>query len=141
VARGAWWRGAASALIAEVEDRALAGEAVGLLLSARRERLLERSQHPSPRRPVESSAPHLTSDSSARLFTTCGSTRSVKSQIDVNGPPPLRAAIIERTAPSPTFFTAFSPKRILPSTTAKSVRDEFTSGGSTSIPSSSQALT
>ena len=37
--------------------------------------------------PVESSAPHLTSDSSARLFTTCGSTRSVKSQIVANGPP------------------------------------------------------
>ena len=31
------------------------------------------------------SAPHLTSDSSARLFTTDGSTRSVKSQSDSNG--------------------------------------------------------
>ncbi len=35
---------------------------------------------------MESNAPHLTSDSSARLFTTCGSTRSVKSQIVVKGP-------------------------------------------------------
>ena len=94
-----------------------------------------------PRPPVESSAPHLTSDSSARLFTTCGSTRSVKSQIDVNGPPSSRARMIARVAASPTFLTAFSPKRILPSTTAKSVCDSFTSGGSTSIPSSWQALT
>jgi hypothetical protein len=46
-----------------------------------------------------------------------------------------------RAADSPTFFTAVSPKRILPSTTAKSGCDELTSGGSTSIPSSSQALT
>ena len=38
------------------------------------------------------SAPHLTSDSSARLLTTDGSTRSVKSQIDSNGPPSSRAA-------------------------------------------------
>ena len=73
--------------------------------------------------PVESSAPHLTSDSSARLFTTCGSTRSQKSQIDSNGPPSSRAATIARTAVSPTFLTAFSPKRIFPSTTAKSAAE------------------
>jgi hypothetical protein len=96
-----------------------------------------------PRRvaPVESSAPHFTSDSSARLFTSCGSTRSQKSQMDVKCPPSSRAAIIERTAPSPTFFTAFRPKRIFSSTTAKSCAEEFTSGGSTSSPSSSQAAT
>ena len=91
--------------------------------------------------PVESSAPHLTSDSSARLLTTCGSTRSVKSQIVVNGPPSLRAAMIARAALSPTFLTALRPKRILPSTTAKSVADSFTSGGSTLIPISSHAFT
>ena len=91
--------------------------------------------------PVESSAPALTSDSSARLFDTCGSTRSVKSQIDSNGPPSARARTISRHADSPTFFTAFSPKRIFPSTTAKSICDVFTSGGSTSMPSSSHALT
>ena len=51
--------------------------------------------------------------------------------------PPLRA----RAAPSPTFFTAFRPKRIFPSTTAKSACDAFTSGGSTSIPISSHAAT
>ena len=48
--------------------------------------------------PVESSAPHLTSDSSERLFTTCGSTRSVKSQIEANGPPSSRAATIRCAA-------------------------------------------
>ncbi len=35
-----------------------------------------------------SKAPHLTSASSARLLTTCGSTRSVKSQIEAKGRPP-----------------------------------------------------
>ena len=91
--------------------------------------------------PVESSAPHLTSDSSERLLTTCGSTRSVNSQIDANGPPSSRAATMRCAAVSPTFFTAFRPKRIFPSTTAKSTADELTSGGSTSIPISSHALT
>ena len=46
------------------------------------ERLLEHGEHAEPAAPIESGAPHLTSDSSARLLTTCGSTRSVKSQID-----------------------------------------------------------
>ena len=83
----------------------------------------------------------MTSASSERLFTTCGSTRSAKSQIDSNGPPSSRAATIERAAVSPTALTAFRPKRIFPSTTAKSVCEVLTSGGSTSIPSSSQAFT
>ena len=87
------------------------------------------------------SAPHLTSDSSARLLTTEESTRSVKSQSDSNGPPSSRALMIVRQASSPTPLTALSPKRILPSTTAKSICDSLTSGGSTSIPSSWQALT
>ena len=85
-----------------------------------------------PRRvaPVESSAPHFTKDSRARLFTSCGSTRSQKSQMEVKCPPSSRAAMIDRTAPSPTFLTAFRPKRIFASTTAKSCAEEFTSGGS-----------
>ena len=91
--------------------------------------------------PVESSAPHLTSASSERLFTTCGSARSVKSQIDSNSPPSSRARMIARAADSPTDLTAFRPKRIFPSTTAKSVCEVLTSGGSTSIPSSSHAFT
>jgi hypothetical protein len=65
----------------------------------------------------------------------------VKSQIEANGPPSSRAATIARHVASPTFFTALSPKRIFPSTTAKSTCDSFTSGGSTSIPSSSHAAT
>ena len=42
---------------------------------------------------VPGSAPHLTSASRTRLFDTDASTRSVKSQIDSNGPPSSRAAI------------------------------------------------
>jgi hypothetical protein len=76
----------------------------------------------------------LISDSSARLFATVGSTRSVKSHSDVNASPFSRAATIARAAVSPTFFTAFRPKRIFPSTTAKSHCEKLTSGGSTSIP-------
>ena len=91
--------------------------------------------------PVESNAPDLTSDSTARLFATWGSTRSVKSQIDVKLPPSSRARTIARHADSPTFFTALRPKRIFPSTTAKSIIDVFTSGGSTSIARSWHALT
>ena len=90
---------------------------------------------------MESSPPHLINDSSARLFATVGSTRSVKSHSDVNGPCSARAATIIRAAVSPTFFTALSPNRILPPTTAKSQSDSFTSGGSTSMPMSWQALT
>jgi hypothetical protein len=49
--------------------------------------------------------------------------------------------MIARAAASPTPLTAFSPKRIWPSTTAKSHSDELTSGGSTSMPISRQAFT
>jgi hypothetical protein len=74
------------------------------------------------------------------LFTICGSTRSARSQTDVKEPSE-RALTMARAAESPTFLTAFSPKRIAPSTTAKSHADSFTSGGSTSIPISRQAAT
>ena len=46
----------------------------------------------------ESSAPHLTSDSIAFLFTARQSTRRQKSQIELNGPPSSRAATIASTA-------------------------------------------
>ena len=59
----------------------------------------------------------------------------------MNGPPSSRAAMIASTAGRPTFFTASRPKRMLPSTTLKSCPDSFTSGGSTSIPMSSQRET
>jgi hypothetical protein len=62
--------------IAEIEDRGLAEQPVLLLTWS----------IPLREAPVESSAPQLTSDSRARLFATAGSTRSVKFQIDVNGP-------------------------------------------------------
>ena len=65
----------------------------------------------------------------------------MSSKIDANAPPSARARTIASAAVSPTFFTAFSPKRILPSTTAKSVCEKFTSGGSTSIPISRHELT
>ena len=75
------------------------------------------------------------------MFTARQSTRSQKSQIDVNGPPDSRAAMIASTAAPPTPFTASSPKRMLPPMTTKSWPDSFTSGGSTSMPISSQRET
>ena len=95
-----------------------------------------------PRRvaPVESSAPQQIRLSSMPLFSTEASTRSQKSQIEVNGAA-SRPAMIARTAPSPTFFTAVRPKRMRPSTTAKSAWLELTSGGSTSMPIDSHSDT
>ncbi len=90
--------------------------------------------------PVESSAPHLIRHSIARLFTARASTRSQKSQIEEK-PPSSRARRIASTAEWPTFLTASRPKRIAFSETTKPWSDELTSGGSTSIPISSQRLT
>jgi hypothetical protein len=87
---------------------------------------------------VESSAPQRMSDSIAFLLTARQSTRSQKSHSDVNGPPSSRARMIASTAAAPTFLTASSPKRMLPSETTKSCPDWLTSGGSTSMPISSQ---
>jgi hypothetical protein len=82
----------------------------------------------------------LTRHSIARLFTARPSTRSQKSQIERNGPS-SRAAMIACTAAWPTFLTASSPKRIeLPETT-KPWSEALTSGGSTSMPISSQRFT
>src|SRR5437764_9190514 len=96
-----------------------------------------------PRResPVESRAPHLTTHSTARLFTARASARSQKSQIETNGPPPARAWMIASTAACPTFLTASRPKRIDLPLTTKPWSEELTSGGRTSIPTSSQRLT
>ena len=77
----------------------------------------------------------------ARLLTARASTRSQKSQIDENGPPLSRAPMIASTAWWPTFLTASSPKRIDLPLTTNPWSDELTSGGSTSIPISSQRLT
>ena len=97
----------------------------------------------------------MTSDSIALRFTARQSTRSQRSQIERNGPLSSLAAMIASTAADPTFFTASSPKRIVPRVagrsacgavdspgeTAKSCPDSFTSGGSTSMPISSQRET
>ena len=48
--------------------------------------------------PVEPNAPHLMSASIAFLFTVRQSTRAQKSQIEANGPPASRAALIALTA-------------------------------------------
>ena len=96
-----------------------------------------------PRRvaPVESSAPHFTSDSIAFLLTARESTRRQKSQIEVKRPSSSRARMIASTAAEPTFLTASSPKRMQPSATTKPWSDTLTSGGRTSMPISSQRET
>src|SRR5215203_5510394 len=103
-------------LAAEVEDRALAEQPVGLLAPAPRECVVDHLEHPAPRR--------------ARRVQRAALDERLS-----------RAATIAAAAASPTFFTALSPKRIFPSTTAKSRWDEFTSGGSTAISISAQAFT
>ena len=90
---------------------------------------------------MESSAPHLTRHSIARLFTARQSTRSQKFQIDVNSPSSSRARRIAVTAAWPTFFTASRPNRMDFPETTKLWSDSFTSGGRTSIPISSQRFT
>ena len=95
-----------------------------------------------PRRvaPVESNAPQAIRLSTMPRFSTAMSTRSQKSQIESNGRS-LRAAMIARTAPSPTRLTAARPKRMRPSTTAKSDWLELASGGRTSTPMSAHSPT
>ncbi len=92
--------------------------------------------------PVESSAPHLTSDSIAFLFTARQSTRSQKSQIELERPALLargdhrvdrgRAHVLDRVE---------AEADACPRLTTKSWPDSLTSGGSTSIPISSQRET
>ena len=76
----------------------------------------------------------------ARLLTARQSTRSQKSQSESNGRS-SRALRIASTAEWPTFLTASRPKRILLPETTKPWSEMLTSGGSTSIPISSQRLT
>ena len=94
--------------------------------------------------PVESSAPHLTSASIAFLFTARQSTRRQKSQIEVKRPALLarradrvdrrRAHVLDRVEPEADVAAALPA----PCETTKSCPDSFTSGGSTSMPISSQ---
>ena len=90
---------------------------------------------------MESRAPHLTRHSTARLLTARESTRSQKSQSELNSPPSALASRIAWTAAWPTFLTASRPKRMLLPETTKPWSEALTSGGSTSIPISSQRLT
>ena len=127
---------------AEVEDRALARQTVGLLAPASAERLLEDvPASPSRAAPVESSAPHLTRVSSARLLTTCGSTRSQKSQIDANGPSASRRGENRPDGVLPDVLHGVEAEADFSFDHAKSAAEKLTSGGSTSIPISSQAAT
>ena len=64
-------------------------------------------------------APALIRPSKVRLLTLCRSTRRQKSKKDVNGPTSLRLAMMDSTAPSPTFLIAAMPNRMAPPTTAK----------------------
>ena len=73
------------------------------------------------RGPKSSIAPHLTSASMTRLLTVRRSTRPQKSSSDLNGPFFSRSATTASTAPSPTFLTAASPKR-MPRSNASAVR-------------------
>src|SRR3954467_2652964 len=90
---------------------------------------------------VESNAPHLMRHSTARLLTARVSTRSQKSHNEVKSPSPERASRIAWTATWPTFLTASRPKRMQLPETTKPWSEVLTSGGSTSIPISSQRLT
>jgi len=83
----------------------------------------------------------LISASIAFLLTARTSTRRQKSHSEANGPPSSRAPTIASTAAEPTFLTASRPKRMLLSWTSKLWLDSLTSGGSTSMPMSSQQET
>ena len=80
-------------------------------------------------------APHLISDSITRLLTVCRSWRRQNSSSEVYAPLVPRSRTICSTAPSPTFLTAPSPKRMPPDSTRNSSSDALTSGGSTLTPS------
>ncbi len=90
---------------------------------------------------MESMAPDLSRLSMALWLTMPRSTRSQKSNRLWNGPSFSRASRMLRMAFSPTFLTAFSPKRMRPSTPRKSSTDSLMSGGSTSMPISLATLT
>ena len=80
------------------------------------------------------SAPTLASDSSTLRLASRTSTREQKSVSDRNSPPLSRASMIDSIAPSPTFLTASSPKRIESPSTVNPSPERWTSGGRTSIP-------
>ena len=90
--------------------------------------------------PNESQAPAAISDSSTRLLPSRRSIRPTRSGSSRNRPA-ARAAMIDSMAPLPTLRTAPSPNRIRCSPTTVNLKpDSFTSGGSTSRPSSRASL-
>src|SRR4029450_3899287 len=108
-------------------------------------RSVERGQHPHPARAgrVERSALHERLERSlvrgSRIDSLAevpdrGERPALVARADDRARrrarPRSRGRMIAPAAGSPTFFTAESPKRIFPSTTAKSSWDVFTSGGS-----------
>ena len=121
----------AAARPAEVEDRALPERPVGLL------------RLPAPSACSSTSSIALARAGRARAALDERLERALVHELRVDAlgevpdrreRPALGARGDDRAAAdSPTFLTAFRPKRILPSTTAKSTCDSFTSGGSTSI--------
>ena len=67
--------------------------------------------------------------------------RSHRSTSERYGPPACRPAMMESIAPAPTFLIAPSPNRMRRSPTTVNLKpDSFTSGGSTSRPSSRASL-
>ena len=80
------------------------------------------------------SAPTLMSDSSTLRFARRTSTREHRSVRLRNSPSASRESMIDWMAPSPTFFTARSPKRMASPSTVKPRWLLWTSGVRTSIP-------
>ena len=86
---------------------------------------------------IESSAPHLMSDSSDFRFRFLEPTRERNSEREANGPFAFRSEIIASEIPSPKFLIDDNPNLIaslFSPTTVKTEPLSFTSGGRTGIP-------
>src|SRR5206468_1562183 len=87
--------------------------------------------------PSESQAPASINASITRLLQSRRSMRSHRSTSERYGPAAVRPAMIDSIALPPTFLIAPSPNRTRASPTTVNLNpDSFTSGGSTSRPSS-----
>ena len=118
---GGWCAARSSSAVAEVEDRALAGEPVGLRRAGRSESACSSASSIPCReraRRVERAALDERLERALVHHLRVDPLGEVPERLE--RPPSSRAATIARAAESPTFLTAFRPKRILPSTTAKS---------------------
>ena len=103
----------------QVEDGALSPVGVGPGLLAVRHGLRQHQEHPPARRADGVERPDLMRLSMALPLTVPRSTRSQKSKRSRKGPSCSRASRMLRMAVSPTFLTAFRPKRMRPSTPAE----------------------